>query len=364
MRTFIKCLLLLVLPALIIFQMIGCNTGKGGSVALDVAKDPFKTLSEYNFFTGTLNEMKPNERIVPYDLITPLFTDYAFKARFVYVPEGKSADYDTSQVLQLPIGACLIKSFYYPEDFNKPEDKRRIIETRLLVHRESGWESLDYIWNDEQTEAFLENTGDIKKVSWIHYDGSKREIDYVIPNKNQCKSCHWRNDASFTPIGPKVRNLNKEYAYATGAENQLVHWVKAGILKNAPAENPKLADWKDSTHYSVTERTRAYLEVNCGHCHSPYGPAYTSGLHLNIENVDNEHLGICKAPVAAGKATGNRLYDIVPGHPEQSILSYRIMSDDPGVKMPEIGRNTVHAEGVALINQWISEMKADACKAN
>lgn len=362
MRTFVKLLLLFVLPAAIVFQLVSCNMGKGSQVSLDITKEPFKKLSEYNFFAGNINELKPNDRVVPYDLITPLYTDYAFKARFVYMPEGVSTEYDTTQTLQFPVGACLIKNFYYPEDFNKPEGKRRIIETRLLIHRQSGWDNLDYVWNDEQTEAVLDNAGDIKKVSWIHYDGSKREIDYVIPNKNQCKSCHWRNDASFTPIGPKVRNLNRDYAYATGAENQLAHWAKIGYLKNVPAENPKLADWKDSTHYSVELRTRAYLDVNCGHCHSPNGPAYTSGLHLNLENIEAEHLGICKAPVAAGKATGNRLYDIVPGHPEQSILSYRVMSDDPGVKMPEIGRTTVHTEGVELINRWISEMKAQDCK--
>lgn len=362
MRAFIKVLLLLVLPTAFIFQMVSCNLGKGSKVALDIAAEPFKQLSDYNFFGGVLNELKPNDRVVPYDLITPLYTDYAFKQRFVYMPDGVSAEYDTTQVLQFPVGTCLIKNFYYPEDFSKPEGKRRIMETRLLVHRQKGWDNLAYIWNDEQTEAVLDNAGDIKKASWVHYDGSKREIDYVIPNKNQCKSCHWRNDASFTPIGPKVRNLNHDYAYVTGKENQLAHWVKIGYLKNVPAASPKLADWKDSTHYSVTERTRAYLDVNCGHCHSPYGPAYTSGLHLNLENNNTEHLGICKAPVAAGKATGNRLYDVVPGHPDQSILSYRVMSDDPGVKMPEIGRTTVHAEGVALINQWISEMKAEECK--
>lgn len=362
MKTATRFFFTVTLPVLFIFYMVGCNK-HGGKVSLDVTSQPFKKLSEYNFFTGTLSDLKPNERILPYDLVTPLFTDYAHKARFVYVPEGKSADYDTTKVLQLPVGSCLIKNFYYPEDFRKPEGKRRIIETRLLVHREGGWDNLDYIWNDEQTEAFLENAGDIKQVSWIHYDGKKMNLDYVIPNKNQCKSCHWRNDASFSPIGPKVRNLNRDFAYASGTENQLAHWVKAGILKGAssPASYPQIANWTDSANYAVYQRARAYLEMNCGHCHSPNGPAYTSGLHLNLENSNLENLGFCKAPVAAGKATGNFLYDIVPGHPEQSILTYRMASTDPGIKMPEIGRGLVHEEGLALINKWIAEMPASNC---
>lgn len=358
----LKVLFPVILVVLGCWYNTGCNTGTG-KVALDVTAEPFKNLSEYGFFTGTLKDLKANERVVPYDLVTPLFTDYAHKTRFVYLPEGKSADYDTTGVLQFPVGTCLIKTFYYPEDFRKPEAERRIIETRLLVHREAGWDNLAYIWNDEQTDAELDIAGDIKEVKWTHYDGSARKVDYVIPSKNQCKSCHWRNDASFTPIGPKVRNLNRDYTYADGTENQLLRWTKLGILKNgpAPAAAPKIASWTDSTH-TLNQRARAYLEMNCGHCHSPNGPAYTSGLHLNLENANPENLGFCKSPVAAGKATGNFMYDIVPGHPELSILTFRMESTDPGIKMPEIGRGLVHKEGVELISRWIAEMKESDCK--
>lgn len=363
MRHFVRAVLVFLFPALFVVYIVGCNLKKAADVALDVAAQPFEKLSEYNFFTGVLNELKPNKRVIPYDLITPLFTDYAFKARFVYVPEGKYANYDTTQVLQLPVGSCLIKNFYYPEDFNKPEGKRRIMETRLLVHREKGWENLDYIWNDEQTEAILDPTGGIKNVHWTHYDGQKRELDYVIPNKNQCKSCHWKNDAAITPIGPKIRNLNRDYDYAEGRMNQIAYWTKVGILKGAPAPEacPKLADWTDSVHTSLNDRARAYLEMNCGHCHNPKGPAYTSGLHLNILNQNPENLGICKTVVAAGKATGGRMFDIAPGRPDESIFVYRMESEDPGVKMPEVGKVLVHTEGVALIRQWIASMEDKEC---
>jgi hypothetical protein len=130
------------------------------------------------------------------------------------MPEGQTADYDTVNVLQPPVGSCFIKNFYFPNDFRKPEGERRIIETRLLVHRKDTWEALDYIWNEAQTEAELDIAGDIKKISWTHYDGSKKEADYIIPNKNQCKGCHWDNSNGLVPIGPKVRNLNRDFDYA------------------------------------------------------------------------------------------------------------------------------------------------------
>ena len=360
--------LLLVATATILFSVMlhSCNEGTNGTVTLDITKDPEQFLSAYNFFTGNLSDLQPSERVIPYELNTPLFTDYAFKARFVYVPEGKSADYDSVNALQFPVGSCIIKNFYYPYDFRAPEKGRRIIETRLLVHRESGWQALDYVWNDEQTDAELDNSGDVKKVSWIHYDGTKKDIDYLIPNKNQCKGCHWTNSGDITPIGPKIRNLNGNYDYGNGPKNQIDHLASLGFITGAPtsATCPKLPVWTDSLNQTPNNRARAYLEVNCGHCHTPKGPAYTSGLYLNFDNLKEENLGICKSPVAAGKATGGILYDIKPGAPDSSILVFRMESLDPGIKMPEVGRGMVHKEGVELIRKWIKEMPAKACVMN
>ena len=58
-------------------------------------------------------------------------------------------------------------------------------------------------------------------------------------------------------------------------------------------------------------------------------------------------------PVAAGQGTGNRLYDIQPGHADGSVLLYRMDSNEPSVMMPEVGRSIAHREGVTLIRQWI-----------
>ena len=314
---------------------------------------PKETLSEYGFFKGKLSNLDPVESVVPYSVNTPLFSNYAEKARFVQIPEGSRVKYNDSASLEFPEGTFLIKNFYYPNDFRKPEKGRRIIETRLLLRDVSGWQAYPYIWNEEQTEAYYDPAGETIEVKFVNASGKKISTPYVIPNKNQCKGCHNSND-TFSPIGTSARQLNGEVDYPkTGRKNQLVHWQELGMLDVIPSDVPKLAVWNDETTGDINERARAYLDANCGHCHSRSGPANTSGLFLNITENDPGHLGVHKAPVAAGRGAGDLQYDIVPGDPGKSILLFRMNTTDPAIAMPEIGRELVHTEGIELIEEWI-----------
>ncbi|RDB05175.1 SO2930 family diheme c-type cytochrome [Runella aurantiaca] len=318
---------------------------------------PKENLSEYGFFQGKIADQLPAEGVVPYQLNTPLFSDYAEKLRFVKLPAGTTVAYNADRVLSFPVGTTIIKTFYYPNDFRNPTAGRRIMETRLLIHEESGWKALEYIWNDNQTDAYLEVAGETKEVSWIHSDGKKRTIQYAMPNLNQCKGCHNQNE-KMQPIGPSVRQLNGDFEYGE-KENQLVHWQKIGLLTELPAltDVPKAPVWNDPASGSLEARARAWLDINCAHCHRNEGPAKTSGLMLNHDETDLTKLGIMKAPVAAGRGSGGRQYSIVPGQPEKSILLYRMESTDPGEMMPELGRKTTHTEGVALVREWIRSLK-------
>ena len=115
-----------------------------------------------------------------------------------------------------------------------PSKGRRLIETRILKHDFDGWVGLPYVWNASQTEATLDVAGDTVDVSWIHTDGRTRTNNYIIPNVNQCKGCH-KSGEVMTPIGPKARHLNRDFAYRDGTENQLAHWSRLGAMAGAPA---------------------------------------------------------------------------------------------------------------------------------
>lgn len=294
-----------------------------------------RKLSDYGFFTDAAAR-HPAGRLHAYELNTPLFSDGADKLRYIYLPEGTQMVADGDGLLDLPVGSAIIKTFAFGEGA-----EQRYIETRVLLHRADGWLALPYRWNEEQTEARLALAGG--RVDLTTPTGE--EISYRIPNKNQCKACH-SVDGEVIPIGPKARNLSAEWlAQAHGQ----------GWLDQVPQGADTLPLWRD-TNASTQSRARAYLDVNCAHCHRPGGGASNSGLDLSWQQQDPFAIGINKPPVAAGRGAGGLLVSIEPGAPDRSILVHRMNSNEPGVAMPELGRSTVDEEAVDLMREWILEM--------
>lgn len=312
-----------------------------------LAEAPAPTLGAYHLFADARGRT-PNRGLTPYALNTPLFSDYAAKHRFVFLPAGTHASYVApGAVVDFPVGTVLVKTFAYPAATGE-----RFIETRLLIRKANGWVPNTYVWNDEQTEAVLKRAGARVAVTF-----AGRAIDYAVPNVNQCKQCHL-NGASVTPIGPKARNLDGDLAYGNRTENQLVHWTRTGMVTGLPAKVAATPHW-DDTRAPLDGRARAYLDSNCAHCHSRSGLASNSGLYLDLEETSPSALGIGKRPVAAGRGSGGLQFSISPGDPNGSIIVHRLASTEPGVMMPQFGRTVTHAKGVALIKAWIAAMPAD-----
>ena len=322
-----------------------------------LAEAPAPRLADYRLFRDA-GGRAPNTGLTPYGLNTPLFSDYAEKFRFLYMPPGARATYRAEGAFEFPVGATLVKTFAYPADLRRPDQDIRYLETRLLIRKRKGWVALAYVWNADQTEAVLKRAGARLDASFVDAKGQTRRVDYAVPNQNQCKECH-QLDETLMPIGPKARNLNGAFAYSDGTENQLARWTRTGILTGAPkpAAAPRAARWDDPTE-PLEARARAYLDANCAHCHGPRAIASNSGLFLGLEEARAPQLGIGKGPVAAGRGSGNLKVGIEPGHPDASILVYRMASTEPGVMMPELGRSLTHEEGLALVRDWIAGMKA------
>lgn len=305
----------------------------GVSVAAITADGYPATLSEYGFFTDGARQV-PAPGVTPYRVQTPLWSDGADKLRFVYVPGGQKARAQGDGLIDLPVGSALVKTF---------KMGGKLIETRVLLHRADGWVGLPYLWNSEQTEARLVLAG--ARLPLTTPDG--QAIDYAVPNKNQCKECHVAGDA-FTPIGPKARNLSADW---------LAAFHKAGKLDAVPAVARRVPLWEDRATVPVADAARGWLDANCAHCHKTDGAASNSGLYLGWEVTDRAALGIGKRPVAAGRGAGNLDFDVVPGDPDHSILTYRMASLEGGVAMPELGRASVDPAGQAIVRAWIAAMR-------
>ncbi|UIP06381.1 hypothetical protein LY632_11870 [Erythrobacter sp. SDW2] len=298
-----------------------------------MGEDLPRQLSDYRFFAD-MDSQQPIPRVWPYRLNMPLYSDGADKLRFVYLPKGSEPLADGAGLLQFPVGSALIKTFAFGEGA-----ARRLIETRVLLHRAEGWVALPYRWNEEQTDATLVLAGGRVELT----TPAGEAISYRIPNKNQCKECH-RLEGAVVPIGPKARNLDREWLAMLGLH---------------PAGADVMPLWEERGGADVAMAARAYLDVNCAHCHRPGAAASNSGLDLRWEQDDPVKLGVRKRPVAAGRGSGGFAFDILPGHPERSILTFRMGSNEPGIAMPELGKSTVDAGGLALIERWIREMERE-----
>jgi len=322
--------------------------------AISLNASPKKLLSDYNFFEN-IEKQIPNENTIPYHIASPLFSDYTYKFRFVSMPDGKLAQYSHNKVFNFPIGTKIIKTFAYPIDDRDLSKGFQFLETRLLVKNESGWFPLSYIWNENQNDAELKYIGKTINAKWIDKSGIEQSNRYRVPNINQCGSCHNLNKV-IMPIGPKGRNLDINFFYSDGEANQIDYWKEKEKLEYIPTnrKNPT-AVWDDVSEI-IENRARAYLDINCAHCHREGGSAGNSGFYLSLEEKNNTNLGFMKKPVAAGRGSGGLKYVITPGNSEESILLYRMASTDPGVMMPELSRNMKHKEAIPLIREWIDSI--------
>ncbi len=351
-------------------------------VTVHAADAPPQNLSGWGVVFANGRTFSLNDGVTPYDLNTPLFTDYALKLRTVWLPPGTSAAYTTEGALDFPVGTIISKTFHYEKSAQwepasyavSPSDRESLldgegaldlddyvlVETRLLVRYDDGWRALPYVWNAAQTDATLEIAGDYRQVRFV--DGAEvRDIVYIVPDMNQCSGCHVTDHTAkeLQPIGPKAWQLNREYTWWGNDASQLENWSARGLLQGYEGDAPAGVRWSAPGEAPLEQRARAYLDANCAHCHNPSGAADTSALHLNIDAPLDRLYGICKPPVAVGRGSGDRPFDIFPGRPDDSILVFRMQHTDPAIAMPELGRSVVHEEGVKVVSDWIATLNGD-----
>ncbi|ASK30939.1 hypothetical protein CEY12_12860 [Chryseobacterium sp. T16E-39] len=330
---------------------------ESSTVNFDINAVPYAKLSTYSFFTGELKNLTPSRKVLPYEPASSLFTDYALKKRFIWMPDGVKATYDgDSKALNFPVGTVLIKSFYY--NTIQPNNTTKILETRLMIRKSSGWIFAEYLWNDDQTEANLVTgtdfaSGSSKNITFKKENNDIINEDYRIPSESECYACH-KLDNKPVPIGVKPQNLNTNYNYPGLIKNQLQKLVDEGYLVSYPANIVSTVNYRD-TSKPVDIRLRSYLDINCAHCHQQNARCDYRAIRLSFSQTTNlTNMGVC---VMADEPLGPSLEKIItPGNHNKSVMNFRLNSTDESKRMPLLGRTIVHDEGVELLKQWINSL--------
>lgn len=323
-------------------------------VNVDLTLVPLPKLSDYHFFIGDIKDQIPSLNVIPYEPASGLFTDYASKKRFIWMPIGVTATYvEDGKILDFPVGTALIKTFYYTTI--QPGNLTKIIETRLMIRKSDGWKFYEYLWNDAQTDADLVSgvaftNGSTKNITFTKPSGEIVTTDYRIPSDAECFACHKINETA-TPIAVKPQNLNHNHTYGTTSMNILQKLVTQGYLNSYPSSIVSTVDYHDTTQ-PLGLRLRSYLDANCAHCHQDQARCYYRPIRLTFSqtNIDS-NIGICL--VADEEISPTLQKVITPGNFNKSIMHYRLISNDESQRMPLLGRTIVHDEGVALLEQYI-----------
>ena len=394
-----------------------CNAPQtAGKVNFDAARVNCPLLQQYNLFSDPQDptsapnssggDYEANLQGVPFALNTKLFSDYSVKYRVLFMPTGSKAIYRDASTdgpnatIIYPVGTIIAKTFSFARN-----GVETAIETRLLIKRVNSkthdvrWDGLPYIWETGeggQRVARLSLSGGSAEVAWDYFDvdsGAHHQgaTSYQIPNANQCLSCHSSEDGEpgSAPIGPKVRNLNRPYRsespiptaqgdHAVKGKNQIAWLCDRGQMLGCPDlevdgatqiatsverlpifNKPGDSGAAAGSAQDIESRARAYLEVNCMHCHNVKGFAASTGLYLLASGPVGLAHGICKKPTATGaEGSDGRPVDIYPARPDLSILDFRISEEatTPAAMMPPLARSVTHDEGHALVEQWIRDV--------
>ena len=330
----------------------------------DQKPPPFpRMLSETGLFEST-KDHEPAPGVIPYSVNAPLWSDAAYKERFLALPGDSKIEYMKNGRWLFPEGAVLVKTFSIDMEEGNADSRRRL-ETRLLT-LQSGptgreqWAGYTYIWNDEQTDAELLGK-DLLKETYTIRDASApsgtREKTWYYPSRTDCMICH--NEKARFVLGVNTEQMNREHQYAGGTDNQLRTLQHIGLIDkpfpDRPDKLPRLIDPADESH-SVDERVRSYLHANCAHCHQRGGGG-NAEVQLIYDIPLDKTLMVNNAPQHGNMGVEGSVL-LKPGDAERSVLFTRMNTRTEG-GMPHIGSLEVDQDAVELIRQWINQQKSD-----
>ena len=303
-------------------------------------------LSETGLFTDTA-ALQPHPGLIEYEVNSPLWSDGTHKRRWLALPESGQIGFHPDAAWEFPVGTILVKHFELELEPGNPASAWRL-ETRVLTLSEEGWEPYTYKWNAAKNDADLLDTG-LSETFTIQDPGTGTRLQqYDYPGRNDCLRCH--NYSGGGPLGVNTRQLNRDFIYPAGTDNQLRAFAHAGLFTasvGAHQQYPALAD-PLNFELPAESRARAYLDANCAFCHHPGGPVPVQlDLRYTTPVAD---MGVINV-LPQSMPTTTR-YLVTPGEPHNSVLYLRTRNLDTQ-RMPPVGSRVVDAAGSGVLAEWI-----------
>ena len=234
-------------------------------------------------------------------------TDFRESEAVAYVPQSPlwSDGAEKRRWIALPPGTSIDTSRADAWDFppgtkawKEFSHRGRKIETRFIERlADGGWRYATYLWNAEGTKATLAPA-----------EGAPGPI-YPIPSRTDCLACH---EGAASPI----------LGYSAV---QLSSSIAAGS--------------------SIERAALGYLHANCGHCHNDAGPLANVGLSLAQRSA---------TPHDSAARTARSVIE------HRAELLRRLRASNPYVRMPPLGVRVPDAEGIALVERWISQLHMES----
>ena len=316
-----------------------------------------RKLSDSGLFESVKeHRLKPGA--IPYSVNAPLWSDGAFKVRWIVIPasEGTEKGQPTIKLADykgwdFPEETVIVKSFALETEAGNSAS-RRWIETRFLTKQQGEWAGYSYRWNDDQTDATLVTADGADDVFPVQTADGIREQKWHYPSRTECMVCHSRA-AGFT-LGLSTGQMDKIHDYGASQENQLAVLEQLELVKS-PAKKPKfesLVDPYDQTA-DLTRRAKSYLHANCAQCHVQAGGG-NSQIDLSYSTPLEKMKVIDVAP-------HHHKFDlpepklIAPGDPKRSVLLHRMNIRGPG-QMPQLATFHQDEQAVELLTEWIRKL--------
>jgi hypothetical protein len=282
-----------------------------------------------------------NPGILGYAPQWQLYSDNAYKNRWIQLPPGTKIDTTDMDYWKFPVGTKVWKEF---------TSGNTRVETRFMMKigeddsLNASWYWASFVWDAANTSSTL-------------FDASAGNPDangttHDVPSRSQCRRCHQNTPGRV--LGFQAMSLDHS---APQGYVDLQDLVDMDLLTNDPA--PTNGEFFPIVGTDVDKAAYGFMHANCGGCHNP-----TSTIHDTVAiemRMEVAKLAAHDMPAFTTLVNVNAQLSMVPGvlvipnNVADSVVTKRMMSLVPGVKMPELGTETVNTEGMTAVSAWINQ---------